>query len=490
MSERRDKYNRIVKRVSLTIFAATFVLQLCLAIWWTISCGFGTNGFYETDKYINLAQEGLGSDMFLYGYVSLIRFAMKLGAIFKCPYEGFIYFIQLAVTFISFAETIKNVSRSRTVKELPKVNVCLGACFIMTIPVIWHLQFRILPDAICLSLTVLIASKLYALFFNPGKFQWDVLYILAGGLILLGITDRHYFYAVILMTVFTCLLIFIRQIWKKLRCKQNAAIAGLTIVIILFSAFISDKTISISVKQTTQKEATYSLSRELLNRFVYPYLPDAYNSISEENKEFVTDPETGKNIISSKSMRFTYDYMNSKFIPKLEEYVGKEKSAEIYREMADVIFTGNTRTIVKKTLKELISYELMPFAMPRYIYDNADSFYGSELYDFWGENPVCGDIYMKSGMNGFLLAAAFLLVVTIGSVIVDKSRRLAIIRKALVVLSGLFVFNFTMCILSVQKFDYRIGAFSVCIWGLMFLFISECGKISVDKDSEKEAKNE
>lgn len=477
MSEKKEnKISQLFKQAGPALFAVTGLIQVVFAVLWAFKRGGAGSAFYESVRFEELAAAGQMSDIYLCGYTAFVRASMTLAALFGIDYKGICCFIQIAISFVAFCESIKTVYFAERMKGIKLEKAILGALWILTVPFVWHMQFCILPDAVCLALLTVLASKLYAFYIDNAHFHWDLLYVAAGSLLLLGLTDRKYFYCAVLLCFITAAVKLIRGISPRLRNRFSMLVAGSLIAVILASAFITDKAVSISVKQTMSTESGYTPSRELLNRFVYPYLPDAFNSLSDDSKALITDPSTDEVIIKVSGLRYTYDYMYEKFVPKIEEYTGSKNAGGIYREMASIIFKGNYKTIGKKLLKEVVSYEFIPVFSLRYIFGNVDSYYGYNLYDFWGESPVLSGLYMKAGMLGFALAFIYCAAANVAKFVRKKNLRLRMAGKTAMILGSLLAFNILAAVLSVQKFDYRIGLFACVVWGELFLFRTLIGK--------------
>lgn len=452
--------NKVLKwfRISsMAICTGIVLVQLVYAVLWAISNGNNIQDFYDTSIYIANAKSFASDGWRLIGYSIYVRLFMSLDCVLGNNYVLLIYIAQLIFSLFSYAYGCKTLVKIILKKDIKLKWMIFSAVYILTIPIVWQMQFAILPDAICVSSIVLIFSLLGECLRNAWDFMWKK--ILAVGFLLLitGFMHRHYFYAGVVVVVVVLFIFLLRTFRKRNRDKKVVFTVLALIACILFTSVFSN--VGNSVIPKTGAYVEYSLSVDLWKRFLYPNL--------YENYPYYTDSIT--NVLPeyiAKECDEHYEYYMNNMGPMIADMY-PEEAENVYWELVKSGFVLNKGTIIKRTVKESVAYAFMPLAMEKYMYNNGNSLYGHNFTKMYEKCPNLTSDYMHIGMNGFLGICAIGVLMYILDIIVNKEKRrknvlglLYCIVSVIGVTSPLMLFSFT-------KFDYRIGIYSTIVWGMM-----------------------
>ncbi len=451
--------NRIVNRLRLIVMAVLAgigIVQVILAVAWAVGNGSHMQGFYDSSVYLSNAVNGGSDGWRLAGYACVIKLFMLLKGILKEYYVIGIYLFQVAVSLFCFAEGFRCVAVYLFYKKVSFKKALLFAGYIVTIPIVWQMQFAILPDAICLALTVLVFAQLIKLFGTKEGFRWTALLVIGVSFLLLGVFHRHYLYGALAMTCVGAFILLIRQIKKSYRNRKTLLTALLLMLGIVVFPMITEK-----INQAVPRNgsyATYSMAADLWKRFVFPDLHENYPHYTERITAILPDYATE---VCDEYYEY---YMNS--IGVMIELAKPEEAESIYFEMARIGFALHRQDMIKSAVKEATGYCFIPFAMEKYMYNNGNSLYGHNYIKMYDCNPKLTAVYMHVGMNGFVVLAVLgcvmFLVEGISYKKLCKKRMLSLGWCAL----SIGTVTAPMMIFAVAKFDYRIGLFSVFVWAV------------------------
>jgi len=452
--------NKVLKwfRISgMAICAGIALVQFVYAVLWAINSGNNIQDFYDTSIYIANAKTLVSDGWRLIGYSIYVRLFMILECILGNNYVLLIYISQLIISLFSYAYGCKTLVKIIFEKDIKLKRMLFPATYILTIPVVWQMQFAILPDSICVASIVLIFSLLGDCLWNAKDFMWKKMLAIGLLLLLTGFLHRHYFYAGIVLVVAT-LFLFLLRMFRKRKCNKKVFFALLTLMIcILFSSVISNVGNSLIPKSGVYVE--YSLSVDLWKRFLYPNL--------YENYPYYTDSITTvlpEHIAKECDEHYEY-YMNNMGPMIADMY--PEEAESIYWELVKNGFVLNKGQIIKRTIKESIAYAFMPLAMVKYMYNNGNSLYGYNFTRMYEECPNLTNDYMHIGMNGFFGIAVIGVLMYILEIIVNKEQRRKNILSLLYCMVSVILVMTPLMIFSFAKFDYRIGIFTTIVWGMM-----------------------
>ncbi len=452
--------NKVLKwfRISgMAICAGVALVQFVYAILWAINNGNNIQDFYDTSIYIANAKLFVSDGWRLIGYSIFVRLFMILECILGNNYTLLIYISQLIISLFSYAYGCKTLVKIIFEKNIKLKWMLFPAIYILTIPVIWQMQFAILPDAICAASIVLIFSLLGDCLWNAKDFMWKKLLAVGSLLLLIGFMHRHYFYAGIVLVIATLFLFLLRMFRKKNRDKKVIFTALILMVCILFTSVISNMGNSLIPKSGAYVD--YSLSVDLWKRFLYPNLYENYpyysDGITNVLPEYV-----------AKECDEHYEYYMNNMGPMIADMY-PEKAESVYWELVKSGFVLNRGVIIKRTVKESIAYAFMPLAMEKYMYSNGNSLYGYNFTRMYEKCPNLTSDYMHIGMNGFSGISVIGVLMYLLETIVNKEQRRKNILSLLYCMVSVIVVTTPLMLLSFAKFDYRIGIYSTIIWGMM-----------------------
>lgn len=455
------------KLICMAVLAGIGVVQFVYAVAWAIGNGSNIQDFYDTGIYLANAEALTCDGWRLMGYSYILRFFMLFKNMLGDSYVILLYAVQALVSVACFAEGFRSIVRMMLGKKMDFFKALLPAVYIVTIPVIWQLQFAVLPDAICLSLVVLLFAKATEAFCEYKKFRWDCYLVIAGCLLLLGMMHRHYFYGAILLMIAEAVALFSRFFVKKYRGIKT--FIGACVIIVL--AVLTPVAVN-EVNESVPKEgiyAAYSIEADLWSRFVYPNLAQDYTAYSERVTAIVN--EYAVSVCAG-----TYEfYMNS--IGPMIEINNPEEASDIYREMVQTGWSLHKEEMKQSMVKELASYLCMPLSMVKYMYYSGVSLYGHNYTKMQEINPILTADYMHVSMNGFMVVSAIGCLMFLLLFIKEKKVRSGGILTGLRLAAALLCITLPLMFFSVARFDYRIGLFSVFVWA-GFALANICGQRS------------
>ena len=452
--------NKVLKwfRISgMAICAGIVLVQFVYAVLWAINNGNNIQDFYDTSIYIANAKDFVSDGWRLIGYSIYVSLFMSLEFLIGKNYVLLIYISQLIISLICYAYGCKTLVKVLFKKDIKLRTMLIPAAYILTIPIVWQIQFAILPDAICIASIVLIVSLLGSCLWNAKDFMWKKMLAVGSLLLLIGFMHRHYFYAGIVLVVVTLFLFLLRMLIKR-NCDKKVVFTALALIIcILFTSVISN--VGNSVVPKNEAYVEYSLSVDLWKRFLYPNLYENYPYYSDNIKMVLSEKV-------AKECDEHYEYYMNNMGPMINELY-PEEAESVYWELAKSGFILNRGVIIKRTIKESIAYLFMPFAMEKYMYSNGISLYGYNFTRMYEKCPNLTSDYMHIGMNGFFGISVIGVLMYILETIVDKEQRRKNIVSLLYCAMSVICVTAPLMFFSFAKFDYRIGIYSTVVWGMM-----------------------
>ena len=444
-----------LRYILLAMAVGIVAVQVVYAAVWAILNGNNIQDFYDTAIYLRSAQSFTSDGWRLAGYACILRLFMGIKGVLGDYYVLPLYLMQLACSTVSFAYAIKIMAKVFWDRICTWKVAMAGATYLVTLPVVWQMQFAVLPDAFCLALLVLLFSQILLLLFEKEEMKWERLWIVTGALLLLGVMHHHYFYGGVCLVVIAIIGLFMKQVFRKYRSKAGITITvGLAIVLLLTCGICFGVNASIPQEETYAK---HTFAAELWSRFVYPH----------GLEDFASYPEEVRNVIASEvSMtgKEPYEYYMTDLMPALENGLN-EDATHYVGEMAKQSFLSHRNEAIKSFIKEGVAYAFMPVAVVKYMYQNGGSLYGHNLIKMWEKSPKLTTDYMHICMNGFLMMCGLGSILFLSAVVAKEIK----IRQGIkvVLAAGLSIVGVTLPIMlfAFEKFDYRVGLFSVFVWG-------------------------
>lgn len=442
------------KLICMAVLAGIGAVQLIYAVAWAIQNGNNIQEFYDTGMYLANAETLSCDGWRLMGYSYILRFFMLFKGLMGDSYVVLVYLAQVIISVACFAEGFRSIACTMFAKKISFWQALFPATYIVTIPIMWQMQFAILPDALCLSLLVLLFAKITNVFGEYKKFCWDCYLVIAGCLLLLGIMHRHSFYGALAIIVIDILVLLIRLFIKRYRVLKSFLGACIIIVMVIL--------IPVAVREANESVtgeglyATYSVEADLWSRFVYPNLAQDHSAYSERITEIVNDYAVS---VCAGTYEF---YMNS--IGPMIEINNPEEASEIYWEMVETGWLLHKDDMTQSMTKEFISYVFMPFSMVKYIYYSGVSLYGHNYTKMHEMSPKLTADYMHISMIGFAVISFIGCIHFLLMFILEKNGKGRKIAAGLQLLFSLLCIILPPMIFSVARFDYRIGLFSAFIW--------------------------
>ena len=137
----------------------------------------------------------------LVGYSCLLKIFMLFEGALGNGYIILLYIFQAITSLLCFAAGYQSISRHLFDCTISYSKAILPAIYILTLPVVWQMQFAVLPDALCLSLIVLVMAKLLENIAETKEINIYSYFVILGSGLLIGILEHHYFYGFIFLLI-------------------------------------------------------------------------------------------------------------------------------------------------------------------------------------------------------------------------------------------------------------------------------------------------
>lgn len=455
----KDSFNKKVKNAMMAVCSGILIVQFVYAVVWMLYNINGVQDFNETMKYLEVANSLKGDGWHLLGYPVFLKLFMSLAQIFGNNYVIFIYVAQLAISYVCYAYGCKVIAQLFYRKKIKFCKVVLPTIYILTVPIVWQMQFALLPDALCLALLVLASALMTECiqnYQNPGIKKASALGCV---IILLGILQRHYFYAALLMLLFGAVIVLIRTIKKRIKKVKNyIIIAAVCLSIGIMPMMVNALN---QIRLSEDADVTYTIELDLWDRFVYPNVVFDYPYYTQEIKSALTE-ETS---VDGSEYR---EYYITRIASEIQQNAGTD-AKRIYGEMVRIGFAVHRGDIISQTVKESIAYILIPLAMEKYMYHNANSLYGYNVTRMYEQCPRVTMDYLHVGMNGLLVVCVLGAVATLTDLFTKRQK----IRRMISLIGYYFLIivcgTLPIMLFSIAKFDYRTGLFAIYIYGAISL---------------------
>ena len=451
----KDRFSKKIKYALMAVCSGILIVQCVYAVIWMLYNLNDIQAFNETIKYMELANTLKGDSWYLLGYPAFLKLFIFLERIIGDYYVVLIYLVQVAVSYICFAYGCKVMAEIFYQKQIKLKRVLLPAAYILTVPIVWQMQFALLPDALCLAMLVLVSALITESIRKYRKLCVGKVICLFVIIILLGVFERHYFYAALLMMLCGMLIVLMRAIKNHIKEIK----IYITVTVILLSVCIMPVIMNVlnQVCVSEDSDVIYSVELDLWERFVYPNIVFDYAYYTPEIKSALTE----ETCVAGSEY---WEYYRTKIASEIQQNAGKD-AKHLYGEMVRISYAVHRGDIISQTVKESIAYILIPVAMEKYMYHNANSLYGYNVTRMYEQCPKITMDFLHVGMNGFVIVwvlGVLLFLLKLFQKRENAGRSIAVIA---------YYFCMIICgtvpimLFSIAKFDYRIGLFSVYIYG-------------------------
>lgn len=451
----KDKIKRM-KSICMAICTGIGTLQLFYAIAWAVCNGRNIQDFYDTALYIENAVTMSGDGWHLLGYSAVLRAFLGMQGVLGEYYVIPLYLLQCGVSLLCYAYGLQVVYKLLFGRKISYVKSLLPSAYILTIPIVWQMQFAILPDALCVAVLVLLFAKLAVCIWD-NKVRWDCMLVVLGCLLFMGLAHRHYFYGGLLICLSGCVVVLVRCLCKKYRCKEAFILAGTLALCIIITSLVCCSANDKDIKEGLYVQ--YSIEADLWDSCIYPNLKEDYAYYSEHVTEVLP-----AEIVELYGANYE-EYMTN-IAPVIENAV-PEKATAIYREMICTGLTLHGKEMIKGLAKESICHAFIPVLMGKFMYFNGNSMYGHNLVKMYEMAPKLTVDYMHVGMNGFAVVSVLGIIMCAANLAVQKPRRGKIIKVILYCAMCMGCVLLPALILTVLRFDYRMSLFPAFIWAVM-----------------------
>lgn len=444
-----------IRAVCLGIFG----VQLVYALLWAFYNGNNIQDFYDSALYIKSAVTMAGDGWRLIGYSAILHVFMGMQQGLGDYYVVPLYLTQAGVSLLCFTWGCKTLAELWLKRTVSYRTMLLPALYILTLPVVWQMQFAVLPDAFCIALAVLLFSKLAECVWDVKSLRWDAALVLLGCLLMTGLLHRHYFYGELLLCCVCVLFVLVRAGKKKYRTKESFLLAGIIMVCVCVTAVIS---CTVNAKGLTNSQyAKYSLTADMWDAFVYPNIQADYSQYPQNVKDAL--PQTYVDEYGS-----YYEY-NMSYIAPAVESADPDNAEAIYMQMVQTGLSLHGREKAIGLAKEGIAYVLFPAGMIKYMYFNGNSLYGHNIMKMYETAPKLTIDYMHIGMNGLGLITLFGVFIFVSNIISDRKQNVRKVYVLLYCALGICAMVCPAMLFNMIGFDYRFGIFSAFVWAVFAL---------------------
>lgn len=462
----------VIKRILWVIFGTVFLFQVCLAVAWAFTSVQSVQEFYETDIYIQSIVRRTTDGWHLPGY-SVLLFCMR--RLFGFAEQGSVlgmYLIQTAFSLYCFTEAVRSVVLIMTKHNLKYGYAFLAAVYIVTNPMIWQMQFALLPDAMCLAAVVILFAKLLELCRTENSFRLYCLYVVTGSLLLTGTFERHYFYAGVLLTAVMTIVAIIR-LWKRKGCRREAyKLMFLTpLIVVLVSLIAAYYPAFVGIEGEYPK---YSLAADSMHRAVLPYFEKTHGDYSGEIQSYLTEEMVAAACAGERA--FYTD-----FLSELEQLAG-EGAGHLYRKMISETVRMNLKDISLRMGKEMAGYLLAPVSFVKYTYHSGNARFGYNLSRMWEVQPELANAYAIIGTNGMCIFVLAALGIGWAELLMKKEDVKPVLSAFGAMLTANILVTLPKMIPAPIQIDYRVGLFSLSVWMIAALSLFLKKYVSEEKE--------
>ena len=451
----KDKMKRM-KSICMAICTGIGTIQLIYAVAWAVCNGRNIQDFYDTALYIENAVTMSGDGWHLLGYSAILRVFLGMQGVMGDYYVIPLYLMQSAVSLLCYAYGFQVVYKLMFGQKISYGKALIPAAYILTIPIVWQMQFAVLPDALCVAVTVLLFAKL-AVCMWENRVYWDCMLVVLGCLLFTGLMHRHYFYGGLLICLFVCSIVTARCICKKYRCKDAFILAGTLAVCIVITSLVCWSANGKDIKGDVYVQ--YSLEADLWDSCIYPNLREDYVYYSENITEVLP-----KEVVDLYGNNYE-EYMI--YIAPVIETTAPENARMIYRQMIEIGLSLHGKEMIKGFAKEGVCHAFIPVLMAKFMYFNGNSLYGHNLVKMYEMAPKLTVDYMHIGMNGFAVVSVLGMIMYAVNLMVQKPKRAKMIEVFIYCALCVVCMLLPAMIFTVLRFDYRLSLFTAFIWAVM-----------------------
>ena len=150
------KLKKWLEIIAMAVITGICLVQVLYAVVWAVRNGNNVQDFYDTAVYLDSALTLQSDGWRLIGYSLILKVFLPFGKSFSVA----LYLGQCAIGILCFTQVIRSFVKLFWGEQLSFLKALPVAVYIITIPIIWQMQFAVLPDALCLSFSLLLCSGL------------------------------------------------------------------------------------------------------------------------------------------------------------------------------------------------------------------------------------------------------------------------------------------------------------------------------------------
>ncbi len=456
----------ILAIVSRVIFIGLSI-QIALGILWM--CGSFTDvpRFGESDFYVEVSKTLLCDEYTGILYPVLLLFARLVEELFRIPFFGVMYVLQLAFAGCAAHRFLQSIHRTGRFWDI------WSSLALLTVPMAMQCHMAILPHSLTGSC---ILMELAFTFEAMGEAAPKARQLLKAAAFWLpaALLMPEYLYLGALPVVFLLFYSVVR-LWRD---KKISILYNL-ILVCAFSGVI------LGVDSLSQVEGCYgkmhrSVPSAMVCRMAWTCLGETYAYWPEDLKACMDSEEITACI--------TYaDNMIRVFGPTVEKSVGMERAEELYREVAGAAWQVYRQKVKREIILDAVSYSVSPAALQLQLKGRAYESYSARNYENMRErHPESTKCYLNY-TGGFFVVR--LILAAVGQMIYGL---LAFIRKrrikawsilcvfcCLILGVGIVVW-YTMQGAGIM--DYKNSVPVTCLWTAWMILMTEKGKMYAYSD--------
>lgn len=457
----------ILAVVSRVIFIGLSI-QIVMGILWMLGPFTGILQFGESNFYVEVSKTLLCDEYTGILYPVLLLFARGAEGLFRVPFFGVMYVLQLSLAGYAAHRLLQSVHRSGRLWDI------WSSLALVTVPMAMQCHMAILPHSLTGSCILLELSFAFEAI-RERRLKAFQLMEAAVFWLLSALLMPEYLYLGALPIIFLLLYSVVRH-WKN----ERSSILYHLILVCAFAGVI------FGANSLSQVDGSYgrmhkSISSTLVSRMAWTCLGETYAYWPEDLKACMDSEKITECI--------TYaDNMVRVFGPTVEQSVGVERAKELYRDVAEAAWQVYCRRIKREIMLDAAAYTVSPVALQLQLEGRAYDSYSGRNYELMRERqPRLTKYYVN--YNSWFFAVGLLLTavgqVLYGLLMLIGRRRIetwSILCVLCCLIFGVGLVGwYTMQGAGIM--DYKNSVPLTCLWTAWTILMTEKGKMYAYKNN-------
>lgn len=445
------KQNQVkFRKFLLVCLLVMMTVQIVLGFAWMAVNLTNIPLFGDSTEYYELSQSLQVDEYRPLLYPLIIRMADTAAKHLPIAYQTLVYLVQTVICILSvwfLAEQLGGILfpvQKKRGTALFHAAAFFVSLYITCIPLITFMNFSVLTDSIATSMLLLMIGALIRIF-HVSETDWKNYLVIAVSMLVEYTIRADRLYTCTLFLVISFGIWLFRQ-RKKAFFKRCLALSLAAVLVSTGAATAFNK--------ATQHPGIYgristTLGFVLLDRVVWPNMAQNYDDFSDEIKGLITREDAE-----------TFDGHNNNVMyqmaPLLREKAGVERTEELYKEMAAVVFKNQPGKVIFDILEDITCVIFTPVSAFLSVYELAETADDWNLYCVSRSSETLSNMFYQYYLHTFLLLflAGWLLL------ILKRVKRAAGSTKKEngIIISQLLAPGFLLCVIIALWFSIGDGA--------------------------------